>query len=73
MHLYKLADSIAEQLTYFKELERIAKFLESTNEELCLHADFIPILARIDVCIDFMDACVCLYRTSASLILTPYV
>lgn len=53
--LTRLADGLAERLAYFNELEPIAKLFNSSVDDICLHPDFIPMLDKIDSCIEYMQ------------------
>jgi hypothetical protein len=53
----KLADTIDDYLTYFMEYDRIYKFLNTSGEtNVCMNADFGPVLAKIDDCIAFIES-----------------
>ncbi|CAO3654870.1 unnamed protein product [Mucor hiemalis] len=53
--LTRLADGLAERLAYFNELEPIAKLFNSSVDDICLHPNFIPMLDKIDNCIEYMQ------------------
>ncbi|KAI8978061.1 Sec34-like family-domain-containing protein [Pilobolus umbonatus] len=49
-----IADGLAERLQYFNQLEPIAHLFNSPGEDICLNPEFIPMLEKIDECIDYM-------------------
>ncbi|KAJ8655596.1 hypothetical protein O0I10_008684 [Lichtheimia ornata] len=53
--LTRLADALAERLTYFNQLEPIAKLFNSPGEDVCLHPEFVPMLQKLDECIQYMQ------------------
>ncbi|KAI9246933.1 Sec34-like family-domain-containing protein [Phascolomyces articulosus] len=53
--LIKLADALAERLAYFNQLEPIAKLFNSPGDDVCLHPDFVPMLQKLDECIEYMQ------------------
>ncbi|KAI8068296.1 Sec34-like family-domain-containing protein [Gongronella butleri] len=53
-HLTHLADALTERLAYFNQLEPIAKALNAPGDDICLQPDFIPMLEKLDECIDYM-------------------
>ncbi|KAI9489876.1 Sec34-like family-domain-containing protein [Zychaea mexicana] len=53
--LVKLADALAERLAYFNQLEAIAKLFNSPGDDVCLHPDFVPMLQKLDECIEYMQ------------------
>ncbi|KAI7847278.1 Sec34-like family-domain-containing protein [Circinella umbellata] len=53
--LIKLADALAERLAYFNQLEPIAKLFNSPGDDICLHQDFVPMLQKLDECIEYMQ------------------
>ncbi|KAI8137696.1 Sec34-like family-domain-containing protein [Fennellomyces sp. T-0311] len=53
--LIKLADELADRLAYFNQLEPIAKLFNSPGDDVCLHPDFVPMLQRLDECIEYMQ------------------
>ncbi|KAI7904190.1 Sec34-like family-domain-containing protein [Cokeromyces recurvatus] len=52
--LTELADELRERLSYFNELEPIAKLLNSPGEDICLDKQFTPMLGKLDECIEYM-------------------
>ncbi|KAL1927436.1 hypothetical protein VTP01DRAFT_3673 [Rhizomucor pusillus] len=55
-NLTALADALAERLKYFNELEPIAKAFNSPGEDICLMPQFIPMLEKLDACIQYMQS-----------------
>lgn len=53
--LTHLADGLAGQLDYFNQLEPIAKLFNSPGVNICLDEEFIPMLEKLDKCIEFMQ------------------
>ncbi|KAG0181129.1 Golgi transport complex subunit 3 [Apophysomyces sp. BC1021] len=51
----RLADALADRLSYFNHLEPIAKLFNSPGDDICLHRDFVPMLQTLDECIDYMQ------------------
>lgn len=53
--LTHLADGLSERLAYFNQLEPIAKLFNSPGDDICLNAEFIPMLNKLDECIQYMQ------------------
>lgn len=53
--LTQLADGLADRLEYFNQLEPIAKLFNSPGDNICLNEEFIPMLDKLDKCIDYMQ------------------
>lgn len=53
--LTRLADGLAERLAYFNQLEPIAKLFNSPGDDICLNEEFIPMLTKLDECIQYMQ------------------
>lgn len=53
--LVRTSDEIAEKLSYFTELEKITKLFNSPGSEVCTNEFFIPMLTRLDECVDFLE------------------
>ncbi|KAF7728396.1 Golgi transport complex subunit 3 [Apophysomyces ossiformis] len=51
----RLADALAERLSYFNHLEPIAKLFNLPGDDICLHPEFMPMLQTLDECIDYMQ------------------
>lgn len=54
--LGEMAEGIASKLAYFKELETATRMLNLPGENIVLNDDFLPMLDRIDVCIEYMQS-----------------
>ena len=55
-HMASLAESLADRLSYFNELEAIAKLFNTPGEAIVLHERFLPSLSRLDQCLAYVDA-----------------
>ncbi|CAG8456803.1 818_t:CDS:10 [Funneliformis caledonium] len=55
-NLTSLADSISAKLSYYNELETITKLFNSPGENICEQKEFIPILAKLDECLEYMQS-----------------
>ncbi|KAI8090069.1 Sec34-like family-domain-containing protein [Gilbertella persicaria] len=53
--LTQLADGLASRLAYFNQLEPIAKLFNSPGDDICLNSEFIPMLGKLDECIEYMQ------------------
>ena len=51
-----MTDSISTRLEYFQELEHATRMLNHPGESLVLQTDFLYMVERVDVCIDFLKA-----------------
>lgn len=49
-----MGDAIGARLEYFKELESATKMLNLPGEALVLEDDFLNMLDRLDVCLEFL-------------------
>ncbi|ORX59004.1 Sec34-domain-containing protein [Hesseltinella vesiculosa] len=54
-HYTHLADALTERLAYFNQLEPITKSLNAPGDNICLQPDFIPMLEKLDECIQYMN------------------
>lgn len=59
----RLAEGLAARLEYFNQLEPIAKLFNSPGDDICLQPDFIPMLEKLDECIEYMQEHVSLFYT----------
>ena len=62
-----LTDSIGARLEYFQELEHATRMLNHPGESLVLQTDFLYMVERVDICIDYLKghvSCV-VYITAA--------
>ncbi|KAJ3312446.1 Golgi transport complex subunit 3 [Blyttiomyces sp. JEL0837] len=53
--LAKLREDIGDRLRKFDVLEPAVKLFSSSGDTVCLEADFIPMLARLDDCLEFVQ------------------
>jgi len=51
-----LAESIGSRLTYFNELEVISKVFDTPGEVVVLSEPFVPMLARLDECLEYVQS-----------------
>ncbi len=54
--LLALTDDIGARLEYFQELEHATRMLNHPGESLVLQADFLYMVERVDICIDYLKA-----------------
>ncbi|KZT04128.1 Sec34-domain-containing protein [Laetiporus sulphureus 93-53] len=54
--LLSITEAIGERLEYFQELEHATRMLNSPGDSLVLQTDFIYMVERVDVCIDYLKA-----------------
>ncbi|KLO14272.1 Sec34-domain-containing protein [Schizopora paradoxa] len=52
--LIKLSEDIGARLEYFQELERATRMLNHPGESLVMQHDFLDMVERVDICIDFL-------------------
>ncbi|KIL64608.1 hypothetical protein M378DRAFT_126439 [Amanita muscaria Koide BX008] len=52
--LLDLTDEIGTRLDYFQELEHATRMLNHPGESLVLQTDFLYMVERVDICIDFL-------------------
>ena len=52
--LLELIDDIGAHLEYFRELEQATRMLNHPGEALIFEADFLYMVERVDICIDFL-------------------
>lgn len=48
--------AIDERLEYFQELEQATRMLNHPGESLVLQTDFLYMVERVDICIDYLKA-----------------
>ena len=51
-----LTDAISLRLEYFQELEHATRMLNHPGESLVLQTDFLFMVERVDVCIEFLQS-----------------
>ncbi|KAF8072123.1 Sec34-like family-domain-containing protein [Lyophyllum atratum] len=54
--LLGLTDEIGARLEYFQELEHATRMLNHPGESLVLQTDFLYMVERVDICIDYLKA-----------------
>ncbi|KAH9949100.1 Sec34-like family-domain-containing protein [Amylocystis lapponica] len=54
--LLSTTEAIGEILEYFQELEHATRMLNSPGDSLVLQTDFLYMVERVDVCIDYLKA-----------------
>lgn len=54
--LLSLNDEIGDKLEYFQELEQATRMLNHPGESLVLQSDFLYMVERVDICIDYLKA-----------------
>ncbi|KAJ7731297.1 Sec34-like family-domain-containing protein [Mycena maculata] len=54
--LLELTDEIGTRLEYFQELEHATRMLNHPGESLVLQTDFLYMVERVDICIDYLKA-----------------
>lgn len=52
----ELTDDIGTRLEYFQELEHATRMLNHPGESLVLQTDFLYMVERVDICIDYLKA-----------------
>ncbi|OCB87405.1 Sec34-domain-containing protein [Sanghuangporus baumii] len=52
----QLAEDIGARLEYFQELEHATRMLNHPGDSLVLQSDFLNMVERVDICIDFLRA-----------------
>jgi Sec34-like family len=51
-----MTDDIDTRLEYFQELEHATRMLNHPGESLVLQTDFLYMVERVDICIDYLKA-----------------
>ncbi|KAJ7661640.1 Sec34-like family-domain-containing protein [Mycena rosella] len=54
--LLEMTDEIGTRLEYFQELEQATRMLNHPGESLVLQTDFLYMVERVDICIDYLKA-----------------
>lgn len=60
--LLEVTDAIAMRLEYYQELEQATRMLNYPGDALVLQADFLLMVERVDVCIEWFQDHVRLFR-----------
>lgn len=55
-HLIEVTEAINVRLEYFKELEVATRALSQPGDKVVVHDDFLSMLERLDVCLEFLRA-----------------
>ena len=56
-----MTEAIGTRLEYFQELEQATRMLNHPGESLVLQTDFLYMVERVDICIDYLKAHVSLF------------
>ena len=51
-----ITDAIDERLGYFQELEHATRMLNHPGDSLVLQTEFLYMVERVDVCIEYLKA-----------------
>lgn len=54
--LIELTDDIGAHLEYFQELDHATRMLNHPGEQLIYQPDFLDMVEKVDICIDFLRA-----------------
>ena len=54
--LIRVAEDVGARLEYFQELDHATRMLNHPGESLVLQADFLEMVERVDICIEFLRA-----------------
>ncbi|GJE92841.1 Sec34 domain-containing protein [Phanerochaete sordida] len=54
--LLEMTEAIGTRLEYFQELEQATRMLNHPGESLVLQTDFLYMVERVDICIDYLKA-----------------
>jgi hypothetical protein len=75
--LLDLTDEIDTRLEYFQELEHATRMLNHPGESLVLQTDFLYMVERVDICIEYLKAHVrsftSLHHINAPVLRIPYL
>ncbi|KAI9090258.1 Sec34-like family-domain-containing protein [Phlyctochytrium arcticum] len=55
-HSAEVAEQLSSRLSFFNDLEPIAKLVASPGDDICLDDKFVPMLLRLDECLAFVQA-----------------
>lgn len=53
--LVNVTDAISARLAYFQELERATRMLNHPGEDIVLHTDFLIMVERVDICLEYLQ------------------
>ncbi|KAF9261067.1 Sec34-domain-containing protein [Marasmius fiardii PR-910] len=54
--LLRLEEELSQRLEYFQELEHATRMLNHPGESLVLQSDFLYMVERVDICIDYLKS-----------------
>lgn len=54
-HLTALADGISSKLAFFNQLEAITKIFNAPGEHVVLQDEFVPMLEKLDECLEYVQ------------------
>lgn len=54
-----MTDAVGMRLQYFQELEHATRMLNHPGDSLVLQTDFLYMVERVDICIDYLKAHAC--------------
>lgn len=54
--MLQTTEAIGERLEYFQELEHATRMLNHPGESLVLQTDFLYMVERVDICIDYLKS-----------------
>lgn len=46
---------MASKLSYFHQLEAVTRLFNAPGDDVCLRPEFVPMLARLDECLDYVQ------------------
>lgn len=49
-----MSEAIGQRLEYFQELEHATRMLNSPGDSLVLQTDFLYMVERVDICIEYL-------------------
>ena len=64
--------AIDERLEYFQELEQATRMLNHPGESLVLQTDFLYMVERVDICIDYLKGHVSTLAVHRTMLLMAY-
>ena len=71
--LLDLTDQIGARLEYFQELEHATRMLNNPGDSLVLQTDFLYMVERVDICIDYLKNHVRRYSITRYLLFSPFL
>ena len=64
---------MSARLEYFQELEHATRMLNHPGDSLVLQADFLEMVERVDICIDFLRTHVRIFHIIVSRTINEFV